>query len=132
MFEEALGRSSLTFEELWTILIEIEAVTNNRLLMYVYDDNGVSYPLTPSQLVYGRQLTPSQLVYGRQLTMIVDGRETETVSTYQSLTRNAQHHIWLLSRYALLWHKEYLLGLCQWYQTSSAQRHNQVALKKKM
>lgn len=52
-----MGRSSLTFEELRTIIVEIEAVLNNRPLTYVYDDDdGVSYPLTPSQLIYRRQL----------------------------------------------------------------------------
>ena len=113
-----LGRSLLTFEELRTILIEIEAVLNNRPLTYVYDDeNGVSYPLTPSQLVYGRQLT-----------MTVDGRQTEIVSTYQSLTKKAQHHNRLLNRFALQWGKEYLLGLRERYQTSSAQGCNQTAL----
>ena len=108
----------VTFEELRTILIEIEAVLNNRPLTYVYDDeNGVSYPLTPSQLVYGRQLT-----------MTVDGRQTEIVSTYQSLTKKAQHHNRLLNRFALQWGKEYLLGLRERYQTSSAQGCNQTAL----
>ena len=45
------------------------------------------------------------------------------------MTRKAQHHNWLSSRFALQWGKEYLLGLCEWYQTSSAQRCNQIALK---
>jgi len=53
-----MGRSSLTFEDLRTILVETEAVLDNRPLTYVYDDEeGVSYPLTPAQLVYGRQIT---------------------------------------------------------------------------
>ena len=41
--KKTIGRSSLTFEELRTLLIEIEAVLNNRPLTYIYDDeNGVS------------------------------------------------------------------------------------------
>ena len=58
MFEKTLGRSSMNFEALRTILVEIEATINNRPLTYIYDDQeGIYYPLTPSQLIYGRQLT---------------------------------------------------------------------------
>ena len=50
MLEEAPGEILIDiFEELRTILIEIEAVLSNLPLIYVYDDeNGVSYPLTSS------------------------------------------------------------------------------------
>ena len=50
VLEEAPGEILIDiFEELQTILIEIQAVLSNRLLTYAYDDeNGVSYPLTPS------------------------------------------------------------------------------------
>lgn len=44
------------------------------------------------------------------------------------MTRKAQHYNWLSSRFVLQRGKEYLLGLCKWYQTSSAQRYNQTAL----
>ena len=36
--KKRIGRASLTFEELQTILVEIEANFNSRLLTYVYDD----------------------------------------------------------------------------------------------
>ena len=114
-----MGRSSLTFEELRTILVEIEAILNNRPLTYVYDDeNGVSYPLTPSQLIYGRQLT-----------MTTKGRQSEIISTYQSLTKRAQHHTRLLSKFALRWSREYLLSLQEQYQMSSVRKTNQAVLK---
>ena len=115
-----MGWSLLTFEELRTILVEIEAVLNNRPLTYVYnDDNRVSYPLTPSQLIYGRQLTTT-----------ADGRQFEIISTYQSLTKRAQHHTRLLSKFALQWSREYLLSLREQYQMSGARRNNQTVLKK--
>jgi len=57
-FKEILGRTTLTFDELRTILVEIEGVINSRLITYVYDDeDSISYPLTPSDLIYGRRST---------------------------------------------------------------------------
>lgn len=50
-FKEILGRTTLTFDELRTILVEIEGVINSRLITYVYDDeDSISHPLTPSRL----------------------------------------------------------------------------------
>ena len=61
MSKKTVGRSTLTLEELNTVLIEIEAVINARPITYVYDDEeSVSYPLTPSQLINGRQITRCQ------------------------------------------------------------------------
>ena len=52
--KKVLGRSSLSFEQLRTLMVEIESVINARPITYVYDDaNSISYPLSPSDLVYG-------------------------------------------------------------------------------
>ena len=51
-------RSTLTLEELNTVLIEINVI-NSRPVIYVYDDEELlSYPLKPSQLSNGRQISP--------------------------------------------------------------------------
>ena len=51
--KKSVGRSLLTFEELRTLVVEIEATLNNRPLTYIYDDEeGLSYPLTPADLIY--------------------------------------------------------------------------------
>lgn len=40
-----------------TLLVEIECTLNNRPLTYLYDEiEGVSQPLTPADLIYGRQI----------------------------------------------------------------------------
>ena len=36
--KKSVGRSLLTFEELRTLVVEIEATLNNRPLTYIYDD----------------------------------------------------------------------------------------------
>ena len=53
--KKVLGRARLTFDELSTILVEIEAVLNSRPLTYLYLDE-IEEPLTPSHLVIGRRL----------------------------------------------------------------------------
>ena len=54
---KVVGKSTLMFDELVTIIAEIEATLNNRPLTYVQDDQeGVSYALTPASLI--------SLIYG--------------------------------------------------------------------
>ena len=99
--KKSLGRTSLDFEALRTLLVEIETTINNRPLTYLYDDEeGISYPLTPSQLIYGRQidLTPNT-------------RQFAIISTNQSLTKKAKYHRALLKQFTHRWRKEYLLSL---------------------
>ena len=99
--KKVLGRTSLNFEELRTILVEVETTINNRPLTYMYNDSeGVSYPLTPSDLIYGRKIavTPNQ-------------RQFQVVSTNQSLTKKAKHQKLLLNHFTKRWRNEYLLSL---------------------
>jgi len=50
--KKTIGQSQITFEELQTIVVEIEGTLNNRPLAYMYDDvEGVSRPLTPVHLI---------------------------------------------------------------------------------
>ena len=59
MIKNALRRSlkkaKLTYEELETVVTEIESVLNSRPLSYIAGDD-VAEPLTPSHLMYGRRL----------------------------------------------------------------------------
>ena len=50
-----LGKVQVTYEELLTVLIEVEGVINSRALTYVYPEV-TEEPLTPSHLVIGRSL----------------------------------------------------------------------------
>ena len=49
--KKSIGRSSLKFQELRTLMVKIEATLNNRPLTYIYDDEGgISYQITPANL----------------------------------------------------------------------------------
>ena len=55
---KVVGKSKLTYEELETVIVEIEGVLNSRPLCYVYDDPSNDV-LTPSHLVRGERLLSS-------------------------------------------------------------------------
>ena len=50
-----LGSAKLTFNELRTVLVEVEANLNSRPLTYEYEEVS-SEVVTPSHLVYGRRI----------------------------------------------------------------------------
>ena len=94
---KTVGRSILNFEELRTLLIEVEATLNNRPLTYMYDDeNGISYPLTPASLIYGRRILHA-----------TNEAHTDVTSTTCALTNRAKYYYNLLNQ----WSKEYLSSL---------------------
>ena len=103
--KKSVGRSLLTFEELRTLVVEIETTQNNRPLTNIYDDEGLSYPLTPADLIYSCQIAtmPHQ-------------RHCNVISTFHSLTKRARYHFRLLEGFTKQWHKEYLLGLREYHQ----------------
>ena len=52
---KVLFRASVNYEELQTVIIDVEGIINSRPLTYIYDDD-VEEVLTPSHLVLGRRL----------------------------------------------------------------------------
>ena len=102
-FKKILGRSTLSFDELRTVLVEIEGVVNSRPLTYLCDDEeSISYPLTPSDLIYGRWImsTPNAAHY-------------ELISTNQSLARKSCNDKHVLQQLTNQWRWEYSIELFQ-------------------
>ena len=98
---KVVGRAVLRFDELNTLLIEIESIINGRPLTYIFDDSeGISYPLTPAHFLYGRRLVTSP-----------SATHFEIISTNRSLTRRAKNQRYLLSQFVNRWKKDYLLNL---------------------
>lgn len=54
--KKTLGRAFITLPQLETIVVEVEAMLNDRPLTYVSSDNSDPEPLTPSHLLYGRRI----------------------------------------------------------------------------
>ena len=54
--KKVLGRALVTFDELSSVIIELEAICNDRPLNYVSSDLNELEILTPNHLIYGRKL----------------------------------------------------------------------------
>ena len=99
----------LLLKVLRTLLVEIEATINNRPLTYMYDDeNGISFPLTPSDLIHGRRIIRNQNI-----------SQYDVTSTSKALTKQAKHHFNLLAGFNRQWSKEYLLSLRENHRVKS-------------
>ena len=116
--KKVIGRSTLHFEELLTLIVEVESVINARPITYIFDDlEGVSYPLTPSELICGYMVS-----------RLPNDKEFEVISTYESLTRRARHHRRLLQHFAKRWKQEYLLGIREVLSQSSQSKKPDVSV----
>ena len=88
---KAIGRATLQYDELNTLLVEIETIVNCPPITFIDDDSeGLSYPLTPSHLINGRHLTSSP-----------NASHFEIVSTNQSLTRIAKNQCHFLEQFVV-------------------------------
>ena len=77
---KSLENSQLNFEELTTVLVEVEAVINSRPLTYMSPDD------------VQEMLTPAHLILGKRLLMLSDGkvRLNEEDDTPEILIRRAK------------------------------------------
>ena len=100
--KKTIGRATVTYDELATILTEVESVINARHITYVYDDDeeSVSYALTPSHLINGRMITA-----------MPNDHHYEIVSTSTTLSRRAKHQRNILRKFINQWRRDYLLNL---------------------
>ena len=99
--KKTVGRTSLNYDELNTLVVEVESLINSRPLTYIYDDEeSISHPLTPSYLISGHKIS----------TMPND-EHFEIMSTHNALTRRQRHHKHLLQQFSRQWKREYLISL---------------------
>ena len=98
--KKVVRNARLTYEELLTVLIEIEGVLNSRPLTYVYDDD--LQPLTPSQLVIGRRLLTNR-------NSVIT--ETEQIQDRRVITKREKHLQKILNHFWNRWRREYVTEL---------------------
>ena len=110
--------SVVSYEELCTLLTEVETVINSCPLTYVSDNqDGISSVLTPSHLINGRRITTTP-----------NDHHFEIVSTFESLTKKVKHHRHLLTQFTKQWKNDYLFNLRE-NHTVKMRRSEQPAVK---
>ena len=96
---KTLKNASLRFEELETVLIEIEGILDSRPLTFIYEDI-TEPPITPLCLVNGRRLLDKSFI-----------SKENANSDKSTLTKRAQYLETLLVRMFNRWKREYLTAL---------------------
>lgn len=105
---KAIGKNCLNFDELLTLVIEVEGVLNSRPLTYVYDGDVTE------------ALTPSHLLTGHRILTLPDASlpdEADEDYTPENLTRRAAHLVKTLEKFWKRWKREYLLELREFHRT---------------
>ena len=115
---KTLGKSKLNYEELLTVIIEIEGVLNSRPLCHTYDES-IDEVITPSHLMFGRRL----------LSVFHDDLQPENVDfSPATLTNRTKHINKLLSNFWNTWSKEYLIGLREFHKDHNRIPERQISL----
>jgi hypothetical protein len=103
--KRTVGKALLSYAELSTMVIQTEAILNDRPLTYACNDDTAPLPISPSQLIYGHRLT--------QLPDLLTSDELEDPSygTRENLTRRQLYCHRLLNNFWSRFHSEYLASL---------------------
>ena len=107
--KKILGKNTVTYEELQTILYEIELVLNNRPLTFTYEN--------PNDAV----LTPNHLLFGRRL-------NTEGINNNNNnidINSRYRHIQKLLEQFIKRWRNEYLTELREFHKVKRCKRFDQ-------
>ena len=107
-----LGRSFITLPELQTIVVEIEAILNDRPLTYLSSEVQDDTPLTPSHLLYGRRIT--SLPYSDNAGELED----PNFGGGSNLRKRNNLQAEILRRFWSRWQHEYLTSLREFHRSS--------------
>ena len=110
-----LGNARLSYDELATVLVEVEATINCRPLTYEYNEVGEEV-LTPSHLIYGRRINsmPDEIVEPD------DARNEASCSARFKYLSSRLAHFWER------WRKEYLANLREFHTAKRTRQNNDV------
>ena len=120
--KKVLGRRHVSLQTLETIVVEIEAILNDRPLTFVSSEMGDPEPLTPAHLLHGRRITclPHEMVDVDELTDPTFGNAT-------SMRKSANTQAAIIRDFQTRWRHEYLTSLREHHKTSG----NNIQLVKK-
>ena len=115
--KKTISGARLTYEELLTVITEVEMILNCRPLSYVSGED-IEEPLTPSHLLCGRRLMS-----------LPDNSESQDLDTDvqpQDLDRRMQHLSNVMNHFWRRWRNEYLLELRNTHRSVTQRASNRV------
>ena len=117
--KKVLGRSYVSLLDLQTIIVEIEAILNDRPLTYVSPDLKDPEPLTPAHLLYGRRIVslPHPMIEGEVIDDPDYGSNSQVKGRAGTMTL-------LLNRFWRRWRAEYLTSLREFHRTTGNNSQN--------
>ena len=121
--KKVLGRASLDLTTLQTIIVEIEAILNDRPLTHVSSDVMDEEPLTPAHLLYGRRIIALPHISVEQ-DEILDPDYNQGGNA--EIQKKSKCIALLLQHFWTRWRQEYLTSLREFHKTTG---NNNVAVK---
>ena len=119
--KKVLGRSRVSLPVLQTLVVEVEAILNDRPLTYVSPDPGDEEPLTPAHLLHGHRIIslPHERIEEQHL-------EDPTFGSLTDINRRAQLQSFLLNQFRSRWRHEYLTSLREYHRTSGTNKRQHI------
>lgn len=111
---KVLGNARLTFDELLTVLVEIEGTLNSRPLTYEYDE------------VEHEVLTPSHLIFGRRIISMPDEIAEEPEENESSCSERFRYLTVKLTHFWKRWRNEYLVNLREFHRVNQGREVRQI------
>ena len=112
---KVLGRAFITLPVLQTIVVEIEAVLNDRPLTYVSSEVSDVEPLTPAHLICGRRITSLPHSYD-------DNTDDPDYLDGTAIRKRHDNHSRILQHFQSRWKREYLTSLREFHKATGQYR----------
>lgn len=119
--KKVLGRAHISLLMLQTIIVEIEALLNDRPITYASSDIQDAEPLTPAHLLYGRRITTLPYRHVED-----DEWEDPTLGEDSQVKRRAKLQALTLKHFRSRWQHEYLTSLREFHRATG---NNQQKIK---
>ena len=115
--KKTLGRAHVSLIVLETLVVEIEAVLNDRLLTYTFSELEETDPLTPAHLLYSQRIT--SLPYDP---VDEDELDDPNFGDSSSINRRAKQQALTLQHFKSRWRHEYLTSLQEYLKTTGTNK----------